>query len=182
MAPGNMLNTGAARKGHSELKLILQHFDDSSHSTFSVCCKAIDNRPSNLQLHLSISEDWYARWLNSVVDILQGQLVHQELMPWRHLFLAVLLRQKEQELFLQQHEPPENIIDRLWLNIFTALPTEIVIEKSIAITIMKKQASLLLQKWHSFFKRRLCQNIILGLKKLSKWKLHPFCALQVTPE
>ncbi|CAL2224943.1 unnamed protein product [Prunus armeniaca] len=51
MAPGNIHNTRAATEGHSELKLIFQHFDNLSHAAFSFCCKAIDYRPSNLQQH-----------------------------------------------------------------------------------------------------------------------------------
>ncbi|CAL2224942.1 unnamed protein product [Prunus armeniaca] len=41
----------AATEGHSELKLIFQHFDNLSHAAFSFCCKAIAYRPSNLQQH-----------------------------------------------------------------------------------------------------------------------------------
>ncbi|CAL9007050.1 unnamed protein product [Prunus brigantina] len=57
MAPGNIHKTRAATEGHSELKLIFQHFDNPSHAPFSVCCKAIDYRPSNLQQH------WPLTWI-----------------------------------------------------------------------------------------------------------------------
>ena len=50
MASGNILQSRASRKGHGKLKLIFQHFNDSSNPRFTLCCQPVYYRSSNLPL------------------------------------------------------------------------------------------------------------------------------------
>lgn len=49
MTPCNMLKSRTARKGHGELKLILQHFKYTFHPMLPHCSQTKDNWPPNLQ-------------------------------------------------------------------------------------------------------------------------------------
>lgn len=128
MTPCNISHTRTTRKGHSELKLIFQHFNHTFHAIFPHCCQAIDNWPPNLQFstpklkrctsNLSIKRHRNFRLLVpkrkpkiklefiETWKSLQVQLAHQGLMPWIRLSLAAPRRQTEQEFSLQLLEPP----------------------------------------------------------------------------